>query len=1095
MNPLSQKLCESRRPPIPLVFVRLLLIFSFGAASLFFNLVSPIRAQSSGLTYYVDATGGSDSNTGLAPATPWKTINKVNRSIFQPGDSILLKRGEIWREQLTVSSSGSSGHVITYAAFGTGANPRLTGCDIFSPWTYEAPSYFVSKPAPPYFVLQDGALLTKVASKSSLAPGTFWYDTANKKLYIRALSDANPADHLIEASVRPSTSTGLADFNGKSYVTINSIDIIYSERMGINNYAGTSNQTNQWVKNSTSSYTAKGGIVFASDNKPFSYSLIDSCTVHHVNLDGTAAYEGITIMYGTNFEIKNCTVHDHIHEGIDVHSGNPSGVSSIGTIHGNLVYRYTGIDPRPGIYVDGGESIDIYGNVVYGQKSASLPYAQGIFLNTELPGNANSNIRVFYNILYDNNEGIALHSQNGSDLTSISIFNNVFAKNTGHGLYWDSTVLNHLKGTQQLKNNIFWGNTGTQIADLTTGAYAIAQTIIDYNLFAALASSDTFGLHPVKTSDAKFTDYAQNDYTLQSTSPARNAGVNVGLTTDFAGNPVPAWLGKNPDIGAFETIQTIAPTVTTSTISGITIASAVTGGNVTSAGGATVTARGVCWGTSVNPAVSGSHTLDGTGTGAFTSAISGLSQGTTYHVRAYAVNSAGTAYGTDVTFATSSSTVTLPTLTTSAVLGITATGAVAGGNVTSAGGGTITARGVCWGASANPTVSGSHTSDGAGTGAFTSTLSGLSQGVKYHARAYATNAAGTAYGSDVAFLTQGRGKRNTDFNGDGLMDILWRNSVTGENLVWLQGSDGAVFSALQAPDMSPANALADIRQALSVDPAAEIGLFAGVAPKVFWSPAEAGPGLPEKSGGALFGGVRPKDATWTASLGWTDSVLALTPTYVWLPNVADTSWQIAGAADFNRDGLTDILWRNSRTGENYVWLMNGMTKTSGIYLPTVADASFQIFGTGDFNGDGETDLLWRNAATGENILWYMSGTTLLSYVRLTTVADGNWQIGGTGDFDKDGDLDILWRNYATGENYIWYMSGTTRVGGAYLQAVTDANWQIAGTGDANGDGTVDILWRNYATGENIVWYMNGATMLSYARITSVADLSWKIVGR
>ena len=95
------------------------------------------------------------------------------------------------------------------------------------------------------------------------------------------------------------------------------------------------------------------------------------------------------------------------------------------------------------------------------------------------------------------------------------------------------------------------------------------------------------------------------------------------------------------------------PTVTTSSVSNIAAYTATCGGNVTSDGGATVTARGVCWSTAQNPTVNDSHTTNGTGTGAFTSSITGLTPNTTYYVRAYATNSAGTSYGTQKTFTTS----------------------------------------------------------------------------------------------------------------------------------------------------------------------------------------------------------------------------------------------------------------------------------------------------------------------------------------------------------------------------------------------------------------------------------------------------------
>ena len=97
---------------------------------------------------------------------------------------------------------------------------------------------------------------------------------------------------------------------------------------------------------------------------------------------------------------------------------------------------------------------------------------------------------------------------------------------------------------------------------------------------------------------------------------------------------------------------TVPPTVTTTAISNIDKNTATGGGNVTADGGATVTARGICWSTSQNPTLSGSHTTNGTGTGSFTSALTGLSANTTYYVRAYATNGAGTAYGEEVSFTT-----------------------------------------------------------------------------------------------------------------------------------------------------------------------------------------------------------------------------------------------------------------------------------------------------------------------------------------------------------------------------------------------------------------------------------------------------------
>jgi predicted phage tail protein len=97
---------------------------------------------------------------------------------------------------------------------------------------------------------------------------------------------------------------------------------------------------------------------------------------------------------------------------------------------------------------------------------------------------------------------------------------------------------------------------------------------------------------------------------------------------------------------------------------------------------------------------------------------------------------------------------TLATVITTGV-SVTGTTAIVGGNITSDGGGNIIARGICWGATFNPTVSDNVTNEGNGTGTFSSTITGLSSGETYHARAYATNSAGVQYGDDVTFVSTG----------------------------------------------------------------------------------------------------------------------------------------------------------------------------------------------------------------------------------------------------------------------------------------------------------------------------------------------------
>jgi uncharacterized protein (TIGR02145 family) len=192
--------------------------------------------------------------------------------------------------------------------------------------------------------------------------------------------------------------------------------------------------------------------------------------------------------------------------------------------------------------------------------------------------------------------------------------------------------------------------------------------------------------------------------------------------------------------------------VTTTNITDKTQTTATSGGNVTSDGNAEVTARGVCWGTSQNPTTGSSMTNDGTGTGNFTSSITGLTPGTTYYVRAYATNSEGTSYGNEVTFSTIP--ISLATVRTDFVYSITLTMAIVNGYIEDDGGGTITASGVCWSTSQNPTIADNKTTDiDDSSGNILSYLTDLTANTKYYVRAYATSSVGTAYGNQLNFTT------------------------------------------------------------------------------------------------------------------------------------------------------------------------------------------------------------------------------------------------------------------------------------------------------------------------------------------------------
>ena len=239
------------------------------------------------------------------------------------------------------------------------------------------------------------------------------------------------------------------------------------------------------------------------------------------------------------------------------------------------------------------------------------------------------------------------------------------------------------------------------------------------------------------------------------------------------------------------------PVLTTTSVSNITVSGFVSGGNITFDGNLPIISRGVCWSTNQNPTINDSKTSDGTGSDSFTSSISGLTDETTYYIRAYATNSFGTAYGTQLTVSTA-----LPTISTSSVSAVTTTSATCGGTVgLVTGAAAITARGVCWSTNQNPTIADNITFDGTGIGIFTSSITRLNAEAIYYVRAYVTNSIGTTYGQQVSFST-----RLPVINTTEITSINATSVNCGGNITDIGGSEvtsrGVCWSITSVPTIS-----------------------------------------------------------------------------------------------------------------------------------------------------------------------------------------------------------------------------------------------------------------------------------------------------
>lgn len=147
---------------------------------------------------------------------------------------------------------------------------------------------------------------------------------------------------------------------------------------------------------------------------------------------------------------------------------------------------------------------------------------------------------------------------------------------------------------------------------------------------------------------------------------------------------------------------------------------------------------------------------------------------------------------------------TIPVIFTTPAYNITATSATTGGGIINDGGSDITANGVCWGTTLNPSITDTRTIDAIGSAQFVSDLSELTSGAIYHVRAYATNSVGTAYGADVQFKTLLVDYEGNEYKTIKIGDQLWM----AENLKSTSYNDGtlipfindnAVWSDLRAP--------------------------------------------------------------------------------------------------------------------------------------------------------------------------------------------------------------------------------------------------------------------------------------------------------
>jgi parallel beta-helix repeat protein len=504
--------------------------------------------------YFVDPDLGDDENDGLSSSSPWQTLTKVSAASFVGDDFVRFKRGTTARGTLDINSSGTSGHPITFTAYGDGTAPRILGSPgPESAWDQTAiggtplPSNtwkctWSSEPEQVWFIDNDGDVHwgTLVAALADVngAYEYYWHSSG----YLVVYSATNPASawDAVEGSV---TAIGI-DMTGCSYVTVENFQVAYQTQYGIK----LQQASNNLVDSNTVHHlgTLNGdwpneGIAIYANGTTASTNTISNNYVYQVGRHGIAILSNGN---GTcqNNVIDNNTVEDAYHSLIDFQTWAAGTVTSGNRIINNLLrvtddYQNWSLDCN-GIFVNTNTSA-VMGTLDISYNLITCPMAAGIVLSTG----------TFNGATVDNNTIGPHHASSASTIkyglqftsgctgtgSGIKARNNQLANPTNYAIYIGGSSTTKLA---EMDYNLIY-STANKYAYMNSVAYHSD----DLDL---LQSNSAYGDHDIWGSDPDL----DADFYPNAASPCVDAGKSIGLTIDRNGVTVPQ--GAGVDIGCFE---------------------------------------------------------------------------------------------------------------------------------------------------------------------------------------------------------------------------------------------------------------------------------------------------------------------------------------------------------------------------------------------------------------------------------------------------------------------------------------------------------------------------------------------------------------
>jgi len=468
-------------------------------------------------SYYVDATDGNDAHDGLSPEQAWQSLAKVSASSFEPGDSILLQRGELWRESLQVPAAGTDANRLTIGAYGSGARPVLSGSDVLAAWTPDGNDVWsAALTTDPTVVWFDGAYGRERPTVPDLNTPTDWHWDANR-LYVYATSDPNAlyTEPGIEAAVR---TKGLYDyFADRDYVTVRDLEIRHC------GYGIHIPYADHWI--------------------------VQDCYIHDCGPREETAATGIILVEGADHHrIRRCEICRCGAYGIYLYGGQQNILEEnllYDCDHGNLAVQYN----------TGGTADNVirYNCSCFTSEFVDTGDAANGLSIRGYDGNEVTGTRIYRNLFWNDtgseHRSIALYYDANDTLIYNNTWYEMFAElNTGGGpatlrnnvAYATGLVLRAANLTNLTVNYNVWDNAGAAALiriDSLLGGHGPEFTEAEWSWYRAETGWDANGVNGAPN----FLDPAAHDFTLGLDSVCLDAGLDLGAAYAEALDPNSVW--------------------------------------------------------------------------------------------------------------------------------------------------------------------------------------------------------------------------------------------------------------------------------------------------------------------------------------------------------------------------------------------------------------------------------------------------------------------------------------------------------------------------------------------------------------------------